>query len=290
MQDKIILDLQAEGFLESRTVNDEEFFHLTTPCRFRIKEEIVHNLKSNYVSYEEIGGILWAKPTIISNEKIYVIDKVSFIRNSIEDKPRTDHRNKSNAYLPDIKQLNKELNEVFNSGYLPVKFHTHPIKGSNFLDSLTYTYLKTDTSKQDKLESELPHLIGSKKLLMPRGLIVGNDVLGNDIFIGVYNGFVAPTNFEQSKKKIQEENFKKTATAISKIKLSNEQKIGVGIGAVLLLFVIIKYRKYSLPVILGLVATLPILLTNTQNQENPNYFNRLLFGEADIYIPQIEGL
>jgi hypothetical protein len=121
---------------------------------------------------------------------------------------------------------------------------------------------------------------------MPRGLIVGNDISSSDIFIGVYNGFIAPTEFENSKKKIQQENFTKTADLVSTINLTDGQKLGLAIGAVLLLYVIVKYPKHSLPVIIGLGATLPLLMTNTNNIENPNYFNKLSFGSADIFIPK----
>jgi hypothetical protein len=144
----------------------------------------------------------------------------------------------------------------------------------------------TETSEQDQRESSLPHIIGNKKILMPRGLIVGNDISSSDIFIGVYNGFIAPTEFENSKKKIQQENFQKTADLVSSINLSDGQKIGLAIGAALLLFVIVKYPKHSLPVIIGLGATLPLLVTNTHNIDNPNYFNKLSFGSADIFIPK----
>jgi hypothetical protein len=243
-------------------------------------------LKKNYKADEEIGGVLWAKPTTKNGEIIYIIDKVSYIRNSIEDNPRNDNRNKSNAYLPDIKQLNQTLNDLFLQGYLPVKFHTHPVKGTNFLHSLTYTNLMTETSEQDKRESSHHLVIGSKKLLMPRGLIVGNDISSSDIFIGVYNGFIAPTEFENSKRKIQQENFNKTADLVSTINLTDGQKVGLAIGAALLLFVIVKYPKHSLPVIIGLGATLPLLMTNTHNIDNPNYFNKLSFGSADIFIPK----
>ena len=284
--EKLITDLQAIGFLEAKSIKGEEIFHLTTPCRFRIDENIVSSLKENYLADEEIGGVLWAKPTIENEEKIYLINKVSYIRNAIEDKPRSDQRNKSNAYLPDNKQLNQELQSIFTQGYLPVKFHTHPVKGASFLHSLTYPNLVTETSDQDKFESSLPHNVGSKKLLMPRGLIVGSDISSHDIFIGVYNGFIAPTEFNQSKKKVQEENFKKTADLVSKINLTDGQKIGLTIGAALLLFVIIKYPKHSMPVIVGLTSTVPLLMTSTKNIDNPNYFNKLANGSADIFIPK----
>ena len=285
MEQKLI-EYKNEGYLDTKIVEGDELLYLTTPCRFRVTEDIVSDLKKNYKADEEIGGVLWAKPTTKNGEIIYIIDKVSYIRNAIEDNPRNDNRNKSNAYLPDSKQLNQTLNDLFLQGYLPVKFHTHPVKGTNFLHSLTYTNLMTETSEQDNRESSQPHIIGDKKLLMPRGLIVGNDISNSDIFIGVYNGFIAPTEFENSKKKIQQENFQKTADLVSSINLSDGQKIGLAIGAALLLFVIVKYPKHSLPVIIGLGATLPLLMSNTHNIENPNYFNKISFGSADIFIPK----
>ena len=281
-----IIEYKNAGYLETIIVDGYELLHLTTPCRFRVNENIVADLKSNYKADEEIGGVLWTKPTTKDGEIIHVIDNVSYIRNAIEDNPRSDHRNKSNAYLPDSKELNQTLNDLFLQGYLPVKFHTHPVKGTSFLHSLTYPNLMTETSEQDQRESSLPHIIGNKKILMPRGLIVGNDISSSDIFIGVYNGFIAPTEFENSKKKIQQENFQKTADLVSSINLSDGQKIGLAIGAALLLFVIVKYPKHSLPVIIGLGATLPLLVTNTHNIDNPNYFNKLSFGSADIFIPK----
>lgn len=285
MEQKLI-EYKNAGFLDTKTVDGNELLHLATPCRFRITETIVAKLKSSYKSDEEIGGVLWAKPTTKDGEIIHIIDKVSYIRNAIEDNPRNDNRNKSNAYLPDSEQLNQTLNGLFLQGYLPVMFHTHPVKGTNFLHSLKYPNLMTETSEQDKRESSLPHIVGDKKLLMPRGLIVGNDISSNDIFIGVYHGFIAPTEFEDSKKKIQQENFQKTADLVSSINLSDGQKIKLAIGAALLLFVIAKYPKHSLPVIIGLGATLPLLMTNTNNIDNPNYFNKLSFGGADIFIPK----
>lgn len=281
-----LLEYKNAGYLDTKIFDGDELIYLTTPCRFRVTENIVTDLKKNYKTDEEIGGVLWAKPTTKDGEIIHIIDKVKYIRNAIEDNLRNDNRNKSNSYLPDSKQLNQTLNDVFLQGYLPVKFHTHPVKGTNFLHSLTYTNLMTETSEQDKRESSHHLVIGSKKLLLPRGLIVGNDISSSDIFIGFYNGFIAPTEFENSKKKIQQKNFQKTADLVSSINLSDGQKIGLAIGAALLLFVIVKYPKHSLPVIIGLGATLPLLMTNTHNIENPNYFNKLSFGSADIFIPK----
>ncbi|MFA6923852.1 MAG: hypothetical protein WC223_06305 [Bacteroidales bacterium] len=285
--EKLITELQKKGFLEIKIENEQEIFHLKTPCRFRIKSDIVGRLKKSYLSNEEIGGVLWAKPTNNDNENLFLVDKVSFVRNAIEDNKRADDLNKSNAYLPDIVQLNQELNVVLTHGYLPLRFHTHPTKGIDFIDSISSENIQTETSKQDIVASSISCNIGTKKLLMPRGLIVGNKISRQDIFIGLYNGFIAPNNFEIAKKKIQEENFEKITKLFSNINFTKGQKIGLAFGGAILLYSIIKYPKYSLPVIFCLAATLPKLLTNTQNIDKPNYFNKLSFGNADIYIPKV---
>jgi hypothetical protein len=176
MEQKLI-EYKKSGFLDIKTVDGREIFHLTTPCRFRVTENIVCDLKKNYKADEQIGGVLWAKPTFKDGEIINSINKVSYIRNAIEDNTRADDRNKSNAYLSDFKELNKALNDLFLKGYLPVKFHTHQ-------------NLTSVSSKQDKRESTLPFIVGNKKLLMPQGRIVGNDV-----FIEVYNSIDLIENY-----------------------------------------------------------------------------------------------
>lgn len=285
MEQKLI-EYNKSGFFDTKTVNGTKIFHLSTPCRFRIVKSIVEDLKSNCKSDKEIGGVLWAKPTILEGEIIHIIDKVSCIRNAISDNPRTDDRNSSNAYLPDSKEYYEILNDLLSQGHLPVKFHTHPVQETNFLSSLTYSDIMSETSMQDQHESLQPLKIGNQYLLMPRALLVSNAILSNDIFIGFYNGFIAPIAFENSKKKIQEENFNKTVALVSSINLADTQKLGLSIGAVLLLYAIVKNPKHSLPVIIGLSTIIPLLMTNTKNIDNPNYFNKLSYGNVDIFIPK----
>lgn len=285
MQQKLI-EYKKAGFFDTKIVDGKEILHLATPCRFRIIETIVEDLKSNCKSDKEIGGILWSKPTILEGEIIHSIDKVSYIRNAIDDNPRTDKRNSSNAYLPDRKEYNEILNELFSQGYLPVKFHTHPVHDTNFSFSSTYSDLMSETSEQDQYESLQPLKIGNQYFLMPRALIVNHVFLSNAIFIGVYNGFIAPKEFENSKKKIQEENFNKTVALLSSVNLKDTEKFGLSIGAALLLYAIVKNPKFSLPVIFGLSAIIPLLMTNTKNIDNPYYFNKLSYGSADIFIPK----
>ncbi|WP_324069362.1 MAG: hypothetical protein RSE15_02230 [Flavobacterium sp.] len=285
MEQKLI-EYKKAGFFDTKTVGGKEILHLSAPCRFRIIDIIVADLKNNCKSDKEIGGILWSKPTILEGEIIHIIDKVSYIRNAIGDNPRTDYRNSSNTYLPNCKEYNKILNELFSKGYLPFKFHTHPVQETNFLCSLTYSDLMSETSDKDQYESLQPLKIGNQYLLMPRALIVNNAFLSNTIFIGVYNGFIAPNEFENSKKKIQKENFNNTVALLSSINLKDTEKFGLSIGAALLLYAIVKNPKFSLPVIFGLSAIIPLLMTNTKNIDNPFYFNKLSYGSADIFIPK----
>lgn len=286
MQDQLLDHLLETGFLQEKSIENEIILHIITPCRFRIEEDIVTSLKKSYKDTEEIGGLLWAKPTIIDGSRIFVIERVSFIRNAIEDEIRNDGRNKSNAYLRDWHQYSKVMNEILYKEYLPVSFHTHPINNTELVKSLRTQSLQMETSPQDRLVSTKPKIIGTKKLLMPDCLIVGNNLASNDIFIGLYNGFISPYSFEESKKKILFKNYERAADRISTLELSDLQKVGIVIGALLLLFVIVKYRKLSLPVIISLATVISLMMNSTASIDNPDYFNKLSAGAANINIPE----
>lgn len=286
--DNLILQLFNEGFLQTGENDGKSIYHLTTPCRFNISQSVVKKIRESYLSDEEIGGIFWAMPTISNDEKVFVIEEVSFIRNAIEDTPVYKDgslRTKKDTYLYDLKIHEEVLEKVFSANNLPVRFHSHPTKGSNVVENIINQQLQTETSEQDRKESEYTHQRDGCNLLMPRGLIVGNGDLSKDIFIGLYNGFIAPVDFEKSKQKIREENIKQIGDAISSKTFNDNQKMLFGLGALLLLVAIIKYPKYSIPTIIGLAATASIFLTHTAKSDQPSYFNKLSFGEANIYIP-----
>lgn len=282
---KSIHELKQSGFLQTKKIENEELYHIETSCVFRVESDMVQSLKKNYISTEEIGGVLSAKPSWINNERVFVIENVSYVRNAIEDNPRKDGLNKTNAYCPDCNQLNQAVSQIFNTECLPIRFHTHPTKGKEYLQTILNQNYQTETSEQDRKASEFPYTINGQKLLMPRCLIVGNVIASTDIFIGVYNGFIAPVSFDSSKKKVMDEKIRKTADYVSSLDLTTEQKIGLGIGAALLLFTIIKYPKYSLPVIAGLAVVSHAAMLNTKSITKPEYFNKLSVGRADIYIP-----
>jgi len=280
----ILKELVKNGFLETKLIENEELHYVSTPCIFRVESDIVQSLKKNYKSTEEIGGVLSAKPLFINKERVFIVDFVNYVRNAIEDNPRTDGKNKSNAYLADPSQINIVISQILNDGCLPIKFHTHPTKGKDYLQTILNEDYQTETSAQDRRASEYSFNINGQKLLLPRALIVGNSITPS-IFIGLYGGFIAPMSFEQSKKKVINKRISNTADLFANIELSTVEKIGLGIGAGLLLFSIIKYPKFSLPVIGGLALAAYSSMSNTQNIVKPEYFNRLTYGSAEIYIP-----
>ena len=125
---------------------------------------------------EEIGGFIWAKPVLGIQHYDFVCDKITFIRNAIEDKPNSRGQTKKNTYLRDPKILKETLKEIFSLGYLPINFHTHPTKGKNPLDEIDKFTFQKETSLQDRKAAEYTLRVGGEQLLLPRGLVVGNNI------------------------------------------------------------------------------------------------------------------
>ncbi len=295
---KFTEELKSKGFLRNVEFEGKNILILTTPCRIVITQKEVSHLKGKYLAEEEVGGVMWAKPTDSNGERIYIIDNIKFIRNAIEDKPIYDDNGrllrKEDAYLLDAKEYKDELKKIYPSKFLPIRFHTHPTKGKDILSSIRHQHVQTNTSEQDAKESKTYDILGNQYLLMPRGLVVGNKDLGNDLFVGVYDGFIAPEGFEESKRKVQQENmtsiYNTISNKISSWKLDKEEKIALGVGAVLILgYLIYRTRKYSAPVIIGVAAAGSVLLNSTSTVNNPDYFNKLSFGDVDINIPKEDG-
>lgn len=283
------MSLSKKDYLDFKLNEDgETIYHIKSPCKFTFKEFIVNDLKEKYLPGEEIGGVIWVKPQKDENDNYnFVGDKITFIRNAIEDRPNKRNRTKRNSYLADREQKIKTLNEVFRANYLPIFFHTHPTKGGNFLNEFINFNYQRETSEQDRKVSERPLSIGNEKLLLPRGLVVGNDAIRDNLFIGVYNGFIAPKGFEQTKDKVVKENMDSAFKAASNIQLTDSEKFWTGMAILLLVIVIVRYRKYSLPIILGMGAMIPFMLENTD--EESKYYSQSLSGDVIINIPDYEG-
>lgn len=283
--EKLLSELEEQGFLLTKDTDGGPVMHLYRPCRITVSETVVEELRNAYIPGEEIGGVFWAKPSMNGIEREYVLEKVSFIRNAIEDKRRTDEMNKSNTYFEDPKDKAIAYNAVFASGCLPIDFHTHPTKGKNFFQSILNFEFQTDLSEQDKKESYRPITIGSKKLLMPRALMVGNELRNREIFIGVYNGYISPTGFEVAKVKVQRQNSERAVNFFGSIKLTEFQVVIVLICVLVFIYLLFRYPKVMVPMLLAAGTLLPSLMINTESLSDPEYFNRLTAGKGNIYIP-----
>lgn len=280
-----ISGLLEKGLLQKQIEKDRSFLSVSTPCRFHLTAEIVQSLQDAYINNEEIGGLLWAAADMRNSERLFQISKVSYIRNAIAEYPDKGNRTIHDAYWPDPTIYGKEFNLIVESNCLPIHFHSHPCGEELDLSSLIHQLELFETSDQDIKSSKRKFTIEGKDILLPRALVAKSNKLSQDISVGIYDGFVAKEKFKGSVEKVQKENKEKISESLSKIKLSNGGKVALGITGLLLLIAIIKYRKYSLPVIASLAASVPLFLSGTSSVEKPEYFNKVSSGPMDIYIP-----
>lgn len=280
-----ISDLIEAGVLKESVLKGDKVIILQTPCRFIFREEVVSNLQKSYLPNEEIGGLFWAKPRKEVGEGLFEITKVSYIRNAIEDKPRTDGLNRTNACLLDGDSLNSELALIFKEGFLPIKFHTHPIysreRGLHFIEQLK----QAETSKQDRIESKFSFIYDGQKILTPRALVIGSEVSSNDIIIGIYDGGVAPVEIKGSLERVQIKNLTLASESLCQIQLSEKEKLVFAIFIIIIIMAILKYPRAGLQValLLGLVA--PAFLSQTKHLDDVSYYAKLNAGQAKILLP-----
>jgi|ERR1043165_117922 hypothetical protein len=278
-------NLIASGFFRSTLIGKETVFILKTPCRFIVRDNIVAELKANYLPHEEIGGLLWAKPKQSNEEQIYEIERVSYLRNTIEDTRRTDGLNKSNAYLHDRNEIDHELSSIFTAGYLPIKFHTHPTKSSNNFGSLYEQLHQAETSQQDRRESKIPFTHKGDKILTPRALIIGNELKSSDIIIALYDGEIAPVEVKGSIEKVQRKNMELVSDSLRNVQFSQLESIILIVAAIVIVLLIIKYPKGGLALLVAAAAPTSLLLAKTNHLEAAECYAKLNEGEAKILIP-----
>jgi hypothetical protein len=284
-QPDYISDLIEKGVLQTRIAGQKQIICLFTPCYFILSKEIVRLLQNKYLFDQEVGGLFWAKPEIVANSKRFDIKEISFIRNAIDEYPRKGNRTKQDAYWSDQTEYRNEFKKICEANMLPIGFHSHPCGDSLDFISIFQETMNFETSDQDLVESKLENTIYGKKMLLPRALIAKENKISRDIFIGIYDGFIAKERFQSSVKKVQKESTEKISKWLSELSLSNSQKIALGITAIALFALIVKTRKYSFPVLTSLAAAAPLFLSNTDGYKNPEYYNKTAEGPMKIYIP-----
>lgn len=273
-----LLKLKQDGVLTEGTKNNRQYLHLKTPSKVHLTDKATKQLRDNYDPKIEKGGVLIAKPKKIGNETHLTIDRIIFLTN-VSDTPE-------DSYLPDDKELQQALNDTVagqKEKTLPIRFHTHPTHSENPINEIFNYLYQSDTSEQDRIVSDNPVSVGDIKLLMPRSLVLGSDKIANKMFIGFYNGLIAPIEFDTHRKdQIQKgmEEILDTVTGLAKEGNNKWWLIG---GGVVLAFLIIRYSKNAIPLILLLVTMIPVFVNDQHVQ--PKYFAQVTTGKVTINLP-----
>ena len=274
-----ILTLKQQGILTEGTKNGKQCFHLKTPCKIVLTDVATKQLKDNYDPKFEKGGILVATPTKIENVTILTIQKILFLKN-VSYKPER-------SYQPNSSELKSALTqtlEATDNKTFPIRFHTHPTHSDNPLYELFNYIYQSNTSEQDQIVSDIAYPVANTNidLLLPRSLVLCNDK-ANTMFIGFYNGLIAPIEFKTHRQQELQQSMDKILDQISNwAKKDNNTWILVG-GAIVLAFSIIRFNRFAIPLILLLVAMIPMSV-NLQ-YDNPKYFAQVTSGHVTIEIP-----
>lgn len=261
----------TQGELEGQTV-----LHLQTPCEINLTETATKTLQVNYDPGREKGGLFAAYPDKKDGKTILTIKEIIYLTNVADD---PEH-----SYLPNNKELANGLKRAFKEHFLPIRFHTHPTEDKNPIMEIFNYLFQADTSEQDRLVSNTVIPVGDKRLLLPRSLVLGTGKSNLRMFIGFYNGLIAPIEFDSHKKDIIKKAMDKILDDISEWAKKGDNKWWLIGGGVLLALLTIRYNKYAIPLILMLVAMAPMFANDQSGR--PKYFAQLTkAGQITINIP-----
>ncbi|MBN4049745.1 hypothetical protein JYT36_00795 [Bacteroidales bacterium AH-315-N07] len=267
--------LYDDEILTNGELDRKEVFHLKTPCEIDLTEDASNKLRDNYEPGLEKGGVLVAYPQKKGNKTIFKINEIIYLKN--------DSNNPKHSYIPNSIELSNALKRAFKQHFLPIRFHTHPTEAENPIMEILNYLVQANTSEQDQIVSYTITRVGHKELLLPRSLMMGSCKTNLCRFIGFYNGLIAPIEFETHKS----DTIKKAMDGIlDKVdawtKKGNSEWWVFGSGLVLA-FLIIRYNKYAIPLMLLLAAMIPMLINDQHG--HPTYFTQLTKGPVRIEIP-----
>jgi len=276
---QFVLQLKQDGILTEGVKNDNTYLHLKTPCKVHLTDNATKLLRDSYESKVEKGGVLVAVPKKVGDTTHLTVDKIIFLTN-VSQTPE-------NSYLPDSDELSKALNDTYGGqteNSFPIRFHTHPTHSDNPVNELLHYLFQSNTSQQDQIVSDYPVSIGELNILMPRSLVLCSGQMShNRMFIGFYNGLIAPIEFESHRNEQIQKAMEKVMDSITEWAKKDENKVLAIGGGILLAFLIIRFYKVSIPLILMLIAMIPFF-TNDQHGQ-PQYFASVDKGKVTIDFP-----
>lgn len=267
--------LYMSKILIPETFKGQRVLHLQTPCDIHITENVSKALLDDYDPKCEKGGILAAYPEKRDGKTLLIVKEAIFL-NNISDNP-------GNSYLPASHELNATLKKSSDEQFLPIRFHTHPTAHENpIMEILSYISV-SDTSKQDQLVSYNIVKVCDQSILLPHSLILALGKSKNRMFIGFYGGLIAPVEFETHKKKQMQKAMDIIVDSVSQWARKGNNKWWLIGGGIVFAFLIIRYYKTALPLILLLVAMAPMFVDAPCAE--PEYFAQLTQGQVTIKIP-----
>jgi hypothetical protein len=273
-----ILDLKKKEILTEGMKNLHNYLHLKTPCKIHINARVIQELRFNYETDQEKGGLLSLIPSKVGDEVHLEIDRIIFLKN-ISGHPE-------NSYLPENIELDTALKSVLDEPVkkaLPIRFHTHPSYSQNPINEIFNYLIQSNTSEKDQIVSDLPIRIGDLDLLMPRCLILSGDKIVTKMFIGFYNGLIAPVEFDNHRKEVIQKARNTILDNVSAWTEEGNNKWFLYGGSILLIIGIIRYNKFAVPLILLLFSMIPFFINS--EIENPKYFSQVSTGDVTINLP-----
>lgn len=268
----------ADGVLIEGTKNGKQYVHLQTPCKVHLTDNATNQLHDGYRADQEKGGILVAIPKRINGITHLTIDSVIFLTNDA-DTPQK-------SYRPDDKELNQAMKDTFSGqteNSLPIHFHTHPTHSDNPMNEMFNYIFQCNTSEKDQFVSDTAVSIGDSNVLMPRSLVLCSGKRSDRMFIGFYNGLIAPIEFEAHKNEQNQKAMDSIFKNVSEWAKEGDNKWWIVGGGIALALLIIRYNNSAIPLILMLIPMSQMFINDQGGK--PKYFAQVTKGAVTIDLP-----
>lgn len=273
-----LLKLKESGILTTGQKDGKEFLHLKTPCKIHISEEVTKLLRTTYDPQKELGGMLIAIPKHQNGETFLEVNSVVFVKN-VSETPTT-------TYRPDADEWRAVIKNTFDNKEektFPIQFHTHPTHSNNLVNEMLNYVYQANTSEQDQKVSNYGYTVGDLNIILPDCLVLCNGKIADKMFVGFYNGLIAPIEFESHRKEEISKAMEKVFESVSEwAKKNNNGALLIG-GSILFLFLLFRFPKAILPMLFMLSVTIPSLINSTKDR--PQYFAQVGEGNVTIEIP-----
>ena len=114
---------------------------------------------------------------------------------------------------------------------------------------------------------------------------------GQLLFVGFYNGGIAPLDFQTYRIKQVEKWFGDAASSLGEWSRKDERNMTwIWIALGIIVYIAIRYPKALIMFAIGVKELYPIFINNAHYCEKPQYFTQIASGKAVVEIPYIESI